>query len=134
MRLICSFTVGTTPDFIEHPRDHAEFLKALTPENAAFTPSPPNKDPKWRYLFRIGEKEKGAVASIVEPERVAPADFPEFTPIVDKWGGTLLNAVHTLAAMLETGLELEKGSFMDKLKCGNSVCGPTGSNDLISIC
>ena len=85
-------------------------------------------------MFRIGEKEKGAVASIVEPERVAPADFPEFTPIVDKWGGTLLNAVHTLAAMLETGLEIEKGSFIDKLKCGNSVCGPTGSNNLISIC
>ena len=122
------YKTGVTPDYIEIPRENSEFRNSLTSEFKPLTAFPPEKDPKWRYLWRIGDRDPNAKSSLMEPERVSPKDFPEFTPLVDKWGKTMLQAVHTVAAMLESGLSIPKGSFMDLLKNGNTVIGPTGSD------
>ena len=59
---------------------------------------------------------------------MSPVDFPDFEGVVDSWGGSMLKAVHTVAEMLEVGLDLQKGSLLNMLKYGNSVLGPTGSD------
>lgn len=122
------YKTGVTPDYIEIPRENQEFRQSLSSNNQPLTPLPPPKDPKWRYLWRIGDRDPNAKKSAVEPERVAPNDFPEFTKIVDKWGSQLLQAVHSVSQMLEIGLDIPKGSFYNLLKNGNTVIGPTGSD------
>ena len=122
------YKTGVTPDYIEKPRENIEFRESLSPEYKPLTPFPPEKDPKWRYLWRIGDRDPNAKQSQVEPERVSPKDFPEFTPVVDKWGKSMLAAVHTVSQMLEVGLDIPKGSFYNLLKNGNTVIGPTGSD------
>lgn len=123
------YKTGVTPDYIEIPRDHSAYINALPSDQKPKSPLQPIKDPKWRYLFKM--EEKGFIPkgdSIIDPPRVAPKDFPEFENTVDLWGKTLLSAVHTAAEMIEVGLELPKGTFKEKLKNGNSVAGPTGSD------
>ena len=122
------YKTGVTPDYIEKPRENTDFRNSLAPEFKPLTALPPEKDPKWRYLWRIGEKEANAKQSLMEPERVSPKDFPEFTKVVDKWGNSLLQAVHTVSQMLEVGLTIPQGSFYNLLKNGNTVIGPTGSD------
>lgn len=122
------YKTGVTPDYIEKPRDNLEFRNSLLPKYKPLTALPPEKDPKWRYLWRIGEREPGTKFSQMEPERVPPKDFPEFTEVVDIWGNTMLQSVHTVAQMLEQGLQLPKNSFTHLLKNGNTVVGPTGSD------
>lgn len=122
------YKTGVTPDYVEIPRENLEFRQLLSSNNQPITPNPPQKDPKWRYLWRIGDRDPNAKKSLMEPERVAPNDFPEFTKVVDKWGSTLLQSVHTVAQMLEIGLSIPKGSFYNLLKNGNTVIGPTGSD------
>ena len=45
------YKTGVTPDYIEKPRENLEFRNSLSPEYKPLTPNPPEKDPKWRYLW-----------------------------------------------------------------------------------
>lgn len=119
---------GVTPDFIEQARTFPEFIDTLPEKHKPKTPKESILDPKWRYLWRIGEKDPNEKESKIDPPRVAPKDFPEFASISDNWGNLMLNSVFTVSSMLELGLGLKKGSFTDRLNYGVHVLGPTGSN------
>jgi hypothetical protein len=55
------YQVGATPENIEMARDHAEKITTvLTTENLPTSPMVPVLDAKWRFMWKIGERPKGA--------------------------------------------------------------------------
>lgn len=47
---------------------------------------------------------------------------------MNRWGDFMLNSCYTAAEMCALGLGLEKGTFADRMKSGNHLLAPTGSD------
>jgi hypothetical protein len=51
-----SYQVGATPSFVELPRDHCDRMRAFKDADAPLSLCPPEKDPKWRFFWRVGSR------------------------------------------------------------------------------
>jgi isopenicillin N synthase-like dioxygenase len=59
---------------------------------------------------------------------VVPANFPEWSTVMNQWGSKLLTAVSTVAEMLALGLELDQHAFTQLMHCAPHLLAPTGTN------
>lgn len=92
-------------------------------------PSAREKDPKWRFFWRCGNRPPQTDFPELNAAQVVPAAFAsEWAPTMDAWGHKLLSAVHTVARMLAIGLKLEPDALVDKLHLGPHLLAPTGTD------
>lgn len=122
-----SYQVGATPELKEKARTHCDMMKGLTGDNKPITECPPPLDAKWRYFWHVGERPASTDDTIHPPEHI-PEDFPEWKEIMDRWGTLLMNCCFTVARMLAVGMNLDEGTFEDKMKLGAHLLAPTGSD------
>lgn len=124
------YQVGATPDGVERPRDNSGIAEKLAEsERPVSIPSARQKDPKWRFFWRCGERP----ATTEFPELNAPQVVPElfkdeWAQTMDNWGGKLVATVLVTSEMLSLGLGLAKNAIREKLELGPHLLAPTGSD------
>jgi len=85
----------------------------------------PVYDAKWRFLWKIGERPEDSPDNY--PPTI-PADFPDWTAKMDKWGEKLNGATFILAEMAAIGMGLARNTFSDRMIGGSHLLAPTGSD------
>lgn len=119
-----SYQAGVTPSFVELPRDHCEKIYHLDQENSAHKPV--GKDPKYRYMWKLGEIPKNTNFSDVNSHHVIPENFPDWKYKMNKWGNQMLSTVKSVVELLAISLSLDKDFFINKSKYGAHLLAPTG--------
>jgi isopenicillin N synthase-like dioxygenase len=123
-----SYQVGTTPAFTELPRNHCNRLKAFKDAEKPLSLCPPEKDPKWRFFWRIGERPAETKYGELNAEPVMPSAFPQWETVMNAWGSKLLQAVRDVAAMAAIGFDLPADTFRSLMNHGPHLLAPTASN------
>lgn len=123
-----SYQVGTTPEHIELPRDHCERMKLFKDADKPISLCPPEKDPKSRFFWRLGDTPKETNFPQLNAEPVIPEAFPEWTEVMNTWGSKLLNAVQDVAEMAAIGFDLPADAFRNKMQYAPHLLAPTASN------
>lgn len=123
-----SYQVGVTPSFIEKPRDHCNRVGSMGPDDKPLSVCPPEKDPKWRFFWRIGPRPTKTGFPDLNAAPVIPPEIPEWTQVMDLWGGKMMDAMFVLSEMAAVGFGLPSDSFTKKLKFGPHLLAPTGSD------
>lgn len=123
------YQTGATPEGVEKARDHKDQMASYQGSNKAVTPSPPPADAKWRFFWRIGEKPPQAFGKdVLDIPYHVPKDFPEWEFTMNQWGYLMHDAVWTVSEMVALGLGLPQDTFTSRMKYGNHLLAPTGSD------
>eukprot|EP01038_Epipyxis_sp_PR26KG_P005987 gene5987-8244_t len=122
------YQVGVTPDGTEHPRNHCSKIGSMTPDNKPISLCPPEKDPKWRFFWRIGPRPEKTEFASHNMDCVIPPEFPEWRETMDKWGSKMLDALVSIAEMAAVGFDMPKDAFTNRMKFGPHLLAPTGSD------
>jgi len=122
------YQVGVTPTQIEKARDHCDKVKHLSDAEKPITECPPEKDPKCRFFWRMGQIPEKTEFKQLNAEPVIPKAFPEWPKVMNTWGSLILGAIETVAEMAALGFDLEKDTFTKLMKFGPHLLGPTGSD------
>ncbi|RYE82279.1 MAG: hypothetical protein EOO65_05710 [Methanosarcinales archaeon] len=77
----CCLQVGVTPSFTELPRDHCERMRAFKDADKPLSLCPPEKDPKMRFFWRLGERPAVTDFPELNAAPVTPEGFPEWTTV-----------------------------------------------------
>ncbi|KAK9814525.1 hypothetical protein WJX72_007371 [[Myrmecia] bisecta] len=125
------YQVGVTPEGIELPRctmdpSCLDTIEQQPAEHRATVPAGP--DPKWRYMWRVGDRPDNTQFKELNAEPVVPKAFPEWPAVMDGWGQKMLAAVETVAAMAAVGFGLPVGTFTQRMHLGPHLLAPTGAN------
>ncbi|KAH0464718.1 hypothetical protein IEQ34_004821 [Dendrobium chrysotoxum] len=125
------YQVGVTPEGVEVPRSLIdaflqEKIRMMPPDSQPSIPT--TKDPKWRYMWRVGPRPKNTRFKELNAEPVIPEGFPEWKETMDSWGSKMISAIEVAAEMAAIGFNLPKDSFTSLMKQGPHLLGPTGSN------
>ena len=75
------YQVGATPSRVELPRDHCARMQAFKDTDKPLSLCPPEKDPKWRFFFQLGERPTETEFPVLNAPPVVPAAFPEWTEV-----------------------------------------------------
>lgn len=59
---------------------------------------------------------------------VVPKDFPDFETICEKWGNLMLDGCMLVSQMFAEGFNMPRHILSDKLKQGDHLLAPTGSD------
>lgn len=119
-----SYQAGITPSFVELPRDHCEKIYHLDQANKAHKPL--GKDPKYRYMWKLGEVPPETNFSDVNSHHVIPENFPEWENNMNNWGNQMLATVKTVTELLAISLGLDKNHFKNQSRYGAHLLAPTG--------
>jgi len=122
------YQVGVTPSYVEKPRNHCARVGSLGPDDKPLTICPPEKDPKWRFFWRIGPRPKNTKFPDLNAEPVIPQEIPEWSNVMDTWGNLMLNALMSLSEMAAVGFDLPSNAFTKVMNCGPHLLAPTGSD------
>jgi isopenicillin N synthase-like dioxygenase len=122
------YQVGATPDGVEQARDHCQRVKSLSEADRPLTVCPPEADPKWRFFWRMGEKPPKTEFESLNMPQVIPKSFPNWSKVMDRWGGLVLDSVLTVAEMAAVGFGLAQDSFTRLMKYGPHLLAPTGAD------
>jgi hypothetical protein len=122
------YQVGVTKDHIELPRNHCARLGSLGPDDKPLSPCPPELDPKWRFFWRTGPQPAKTEFPAENMDAVIPTEFPEWTQVMDGWGGQMTAALFTLAEMAAEGFGMPADAFTSRLLYGPHLLAPTGSD------
>ena len=94
---------------------HSTYRAILSPgtPNEAVTSCDKGRasDPKWRFFWRIGERNTSAEFPEDSAAPVVPEQFPGWETTMNDWGSHMLSAVKTVAEMLARGLDLDPFSI-----------------------
>eukprot|EP00891_Asterochloris_glomerata_P002047 jgi/Astpho2/2047/Aster-00543 len=85
-------------------------------------------DPKWRFMWRVGQRPAQTAFQELNAEPVIPKGFPEWASVMDGWGHKMLAAVETAAAMLAIGFHLPADAFTFRMAYGPHLLAPTGAD------
>lgn len=127
-----SHQVGVTPAFTETSvcaKDPTciQRTQCLPEENRPVLHT--EADPKWRYMWKIGETETNTEFSDLNPKNVVPEKFrDEWTTTMDQWGNKLMKVVYKVTRVFEKGLHLKESSLTRLLDKGGHILAPTGSD------
>lgn len=104
-----SYQVGATPSKTELPRNHCDRMKAFQTTDKPLSLCPPEKDPKWRFFWRLGERPavrwplqrcvlalnhvQGTKFAELNADAVTPSAFPQWTDVMNTWGFKMLNCL-----------------------------------------
>jgi isopenicillin N synthase-like dioxygenase len=122
------YQVGTTPSRTELPRNHCERMRAYKEADAPLSLCPPEKDPKWRFFWRIGERPPVTRYEQLNAAPVVPAAFPEWPGVMDGWGARLLDAAVSVAELAAVGFGLPEDTFAARMRHGPHLLAPTASD------
>lgn len=122
--------VGATPDFVERPRDNSSIAETLSVENQPVSdPKARERDPKWRFFWRIGPRPLRTDFPQLNAQQVVPEEFVgEWEPTMNEWGTKLLSTVFSVAEMLAIGLSVPRKAISDKMRAGPHLLAPTGTD------
>ncbi|KAG0457629.1 hypothetical protein HPP92_022786 [Vanilla planifolia] len=125
------YQVGVTPEGVEVPRSLVDIhmqekIKKMSPESRPSTPT--GKDPKWRYMWRVGPRPENTRFKELNAQPVIPEGFPEWKETMDLWGSKMISAIVVVAEMAAIGFNLPKDAFTSLMNQGPHLLGPTGSN------
>ena len=111
----------------EKARNHYEVVKkhVTSEDDMRISKFPPEFDAKWRYMWPIGERAEDDPALNI---KVIPEGFKDWTEKMDKWGNMMVNGCKTASQMAAVGLGLPEDFLLSKLKYGNHLLAPTGSD------
>jgi isopenicillin N synthase-like dioxygenase len=123
-----SFQVGVTPEFTERPRDHCHKYGSIGPDDKPLSVCPPEKDPKWRFFWRIGPQPEKTNFPGLNPPAVVPPEIPEWSTVMDMWGNKMLAALTDLSKMIAVGFNMSPDAFTKRMHCGPHLLAPTGSD------
>lgn len=112
------YQVGVTGEKIEKPRDHCARIGAMGPDDKPLSPCPPEKDPKWRFFWRIGPSPEITEFPSLNMDPVIPPEFPQWREVMDGWGGKMKDACFTLAEMAAVGFHMPPDSFTQRMHFG----------------
>lgn len=122
------YQVGATPNGVEQARNHCSKIAKMEGEDKPTTECPPGVDPKWRFFWRMGELPPKTEFKALNADPVIPAAFPEWPTVMDRWGGLILQTIHTIAEMAAVGFEMAPDSFTKLMQYGPHLLAPTGSD------
>lgn len=122
------YQVGATPSYTELPRDHCDRMKAFKETDKPLSLCPPEKDPKWRFFWRIGERPAETKFPALNAEPVVPETFPQWRDVMNSWGQKLLNAAFAVAELAAIGFDLPEDAFSSCMKFGPHLLAPTASD------
>lgn len=122
------FQVGVTPEFVELPRDHCERMKTYKDADKPISLCPPEKDAKARFFWRLGKMPTETKFPQLNAAPVVPKDIPEWSDVMNTWGGKLLAAVEEVAEMAAVGFDLPADSFRSRMNYAPHLLAPTASN------
>lgn len=122
------YQVGTTPSHVELPRDHCERMRAFATADKPLSLCPPEKDPKWRFFWRIGTPPASTRFPQLNAAPVVPAAFPGWATAMDSWGASLLGAARSVAELAALGFGLSRDAFTSRMEGGPHLLAPTASD------
>ena len=128
------YQVGVTPAGVEFPRcatDEAclESIKSMPEEHRAQMPT--GKDPKWRYMWRVGARPTETRFEELNEAPVIPSsmDAEEWTGTMDMWGGKMMACVRSVSEMAAVGFGMSSPTALrDKLDFGPHLLAPTATD------
>jgi isopenicillin N synthase-like dioxygenase len=123
-----SYQVGATPSFTELPRNHCERMRGYKEADKPLSLCPPEKDPKWRFFWRLGARPESTEFAELNAEAVVPEGIPQWKDTMDAWGANMLRALENVAQMSALGFGLELDAFKSKMNLGPHLLAPTASN------
>lgn len=122
------YQVGTTPSRVELPRDHCARMRAFVDADKPLSLCPPEKDPKWRFFWRVGAPPASSAFPQLNAAPVVPAAFPGWAASMDAWGAVLLGAARSVADLAALGFGLERDAFARLMEGGPHLLAPTASD------
>jgi len=122
------YQVGVTPNGVEKARNHCSKVAKIEGDDKPVTNCPPGADPKWRFFWRMGEQPPKTEFVRLNADPVTPAAFPQWPKVMDRWGGLMLQSIHTIAEMAAVGFGLPADNFTKLMKYGPHLLAPTGSD------
>jgi isopenicillin N synthase-like dioxygenase len=122
------YQVGMTPERTEKARDHCEKVAKMSDDEKPVTLCPPDLDNKLRFFWRIGERPPKTEFKQLNAEPVVPKAFPNWTNVMNTWGGLMMQSVNTVAEMAAVGFGMPADTFTKLMKYGPHLLAPTGSN------
>lgn len=122
------YQVGVTGEKIEKPRNHCARIGSMGPDDKPLSPCPPEKDPKWRFFWRVGPSPETTEFPSLNMDPVIPPEFPEWSEIMDMWGEKMMAACFTLAEMAAVGFKMPEDNFTKRMQFGPHLLAPTGSD------
>jgi len=131
------YQVGVTLENTEKPKcaTHEPCLNViarLEPSERPLDITAHNPDPKCRFFWKMSERPpyETQFPGLNSPN-VVPQDAKiktRWTPIMEKWGRSMKNAVTDLAEMTAIGLDLPSDTFTNAGKYGPHLLAPTASD------
>jgi len=103
-------------------------MKAYKEADAPLSECPPQKDCKWRFFWRIGERPADTKFGELNAPPVVPAGIPEWTSTMNTWGGKLLGCVTGVAEMAARGFGLADDAFSSRMNMGPHLLAPTATD------
>lgn len=122
------YQVGTTPSRVELPRDHCSRMRAFAEADKPLSVCPPEKDPKWRFFWRVGAPPTNTEFPQLNAAPVVPASYPSWGVAMDSWGAVLLGAAEGVAELAAIGFGLDRDAFAKRMKGGPHLLAPTASD------
>ncbi|THH33557.1 hypothetical protein EUX98_g678 [Antrodiella citrinella] len=131
------YQVGVTLENTEKPKCAADqpclnVIARLQPSERPLDITAHNPDPKCRFFWKMSEKPPYETQF---PGLNAPNVIPQdaeikarWTPIMEKWGKSMKDAVGNLAEMTAIGLDLPADTFTDAGRYGPHLLAPTASD------
>mmetsp|Transcript_30526 Transcript_30526/g.58781 ORF Transcript_30526/g.58781 Transcript_30526/m.58781 type:complete len:354 (+) Transcript_30526:217-1278(+) len=127
------YQVGVTPEGVEVPKCQTDpaCLEEIARQPEQHRAQVPNgADPKWRYFWRVGERPLPSETRFEELNSppVVPANFPEFSTVMNQWGSMMISTVELVAEMAAIGFDLPHDSFTSRMKKAPHLLAPTGTD------
>lgn len=123
------YQVGVTPEKTEQPKPHCNTTQSFDILHRPVSLCPPEKDSKWRFFWRIGERPKETAFSELNAEPVVPKAFKiHWGYTMDTWGNDLLQSVKDVSQAISYGLHLPIDYLAKKMKYGPHLLAPTGTD------
>ncbi|KAI0080335.1 Clavaminate synthase-like protein [Panus rudis PR-1116 ss-1] len=131
------YQVGVTLENTEKPKCAVDepclnVIARLEPSERPLDITAHQPDPKCRFFWKMSEKPPYETQF---PELNAPNVVPQaetiksrWTPIMEKWGKSMKQAVENLAEMAAIGLGLPQSAFTDAGRYGPHLLAPTASD------
>ncbi|EPT04041.1 hypothetical protein FOMPIDRAFT_1022142 [Fomitopsis schrenkii] len=131
------YQVGVTLENTEKPKCAVDepclnVIARLDPAERPLDITAHSPDPKCRFFWKMSEKPpyETAYPALNAPNVVPQADSirERWSPVMEKWGTSMKNAVEDLGEMVCIGLGVPQKTFRDAGRYGPHLLAPTASD------
>ena len=103
-------------------------MKAFKEADAPLSLCPPERDVKWRFFWRVGDRPADTEFAELNAEPVVPPAFPQWPSTMNTWGEKLRRAGQDVSTMAAEGFGLKADDFTSRMHNGAHLLAPTASN------